>query len=43
MLSNHDEPKRKEKALCLNLEEDWMKKSLTQEYYLGKGTIICWL
>ncbi|KXL53545.1 hypothetical protein CLNEO_07710 [Anaerotignum neopropionicum] len=43
MSSNHYETKRKEKALRLNLEEGWTKKSLAQEYYLGKGTINCWL
>ena len=33
----------KEKVLCLYLEEGHTKKSLTEEYNLGNGTLTYWL
>lgn len=40
---NKYEPELKEKVLRLYLEEGRTKKSLTEEYHLGKGTITYWL
>ncbi len=37
------EPELKEKVLRLHLEEGRTKKSLTQEYNLGSGTLTYWL
>lgn len=37
------EPELKEKVLRLYLEEGRTKKSLTEEYHLGQGTITYWL
>jgi len=37
------EPELKEKILRLYLEEGRTKKSLTEEYHLGSGTITYWL
>lgn len=37
------EPEVKAKVLRLYLEEGRTKKSLTDEYHLGKGTITYWL
>lgn len=36
-------PELKEKVLRLYLEEGHSKKSLTEEYNLGKGTLTYWL
>lgn len=43
MASNHYEPELKEKILRLHLEEGRTKKSLTEEYHLGQGTLTYWL
>ncbi|MDD3394220.1 MAG: hypothetical protein PHG19_06220 [Anaerotignum sp.] len=43
MSNNHYEPELKEKVLRLYLEEGRTKKSLTEEYHLGHGTITYWL
>lgn len=43
MLNNHYEPELKEKILRLYLEEGRTKKSLTEEYHLGQGTLTYWL
>lgn len=40
---NKYEPEPKEKILRLYLEEGRTKKSLTEEYNLGSGTITYWL
>jgi transposase len=40
---NKYEPELREKILRLYLEEGRTKKSLTEEYNLGKGTITYWL
>ena len=40
---NKYEPELKEKILRLYLEEGRTKKSLTEEYNLGSGTITYWL
>ena len=40
---NKYEPELKEKVLRLYLEEGRTKKSLTEEYHLGQGTITYWL
>lgn len=40
---NKYEPELKEKVLRLYLEEGRTKKSLTEEYQLGQGTITYWL
>jgi transposase len=40
---HHYEPETKEKVLRLYLEEGRTKKSLTEEYHLGQGTITYWL
>jgi len=40
---NKFEPELKEKILCLHMEEGRTKKSLTEEYQLGQGTITHWL
>ncbi len=37
------EPEFKEKIIRLHLEEGRTKKSLTEEYNLGKGTLTYWL
>ncbi len=37
------EPELKEKIIRLHLEEGRTKKSLTEEYNLGKGTLTYWL
>ncbi|MEA1962214.1 MAG: transposase [Bacillota bacterium] len=37
------EPELKEKILRLYLEEGRTKKSLTEEYHLGSGTITYWI
>lgn len=37
------EPEFKEKIIRLHLEEGRTKKSLTDEYNLGKGTLTYWL
>ncbi len=44
-MPNHNkyEPELKEKVLRLYLEEGRTKKSLTEEYHLGQGTITYWL
>lgn len=44
-MSNYNkyEPELKEKVLRLYLEEGRTKKSLTEEYHLGQGTIAYWL
>ncbi len=44
-MSNYNkyEPELKEKILRLHLEEGRTKKSLTEEYHLGSGTITYWL
>lgn len=43
MSNNRYEPELKEKVLRLYLEEGRTKKSLTEEYSLGSGTITYWL
>ena len=43
MKKNHYEPELKEKVLRLYLEEGRTKKSLTEEYKLGQGTLNYWL
>lgn len=43
MPNNRYEPELKEKVLRLYLEEGRTKKSLTEEYNLGQGTITYWL
>ncbi len=43
MSNNHYEPELKEKILRLYLEEGRTKKSLTEEYHLGQGTLTYWL
>lgn len=43
MANNHYEPELKEKVLRLYLEEGRTKKSLTEEYNLGQGTLTYWL
>lgn len=43
MSNNHYEPEFKEKVLRLYLEEGRTKKSLTEEYNLGKGTLTYWI
>ncbi len=43
MSNNRYEPELKEKVLRLYLEEERTKKSLTEEYNLGSGTITYWL
>ena len=43
MSNNRYKPELKEKILCLYLEEGRTKKSLTEEYRLGQGTITYWL
>ena len=43
MSNNRYEPELKEKVLRLYLEEGRTKKSLTEEFNLGKGTITYWL
>lgn len=40
---NKYEPELKETVLRLYLEEGRTKKSLTEEYHLGQGTITYWL
>lgn len=40
---NISEPELKEKVLFHYLEELRTKKSLTEEYHLGQGTITYWL
>lgn len=40
---NKYEPELKEKILRLYLEEGRTKKSLTDEYHLGSGTVTYWL
>ena len=44
-MSNYNkyEPELKEKILRLYLEEGRTKKSLTDEYHLGSGTVTYWL
>ena len=44
-MSNYNkyEPELKEKFFRLYLEEGRTKKSLTEEYHLGQGTITYWL
>ena len=43
-MSNHKyTPELKEKVLRLYLEEGRSKKSLTEEYNLGQGTLTYWL
>ncbi len=39
----HYEQELKEKIIQLHLEEGRTKKSLTQEYQLGQGTLTYWL
>ena len=43
-MSNYNkyEPELREKILRLHLEEGRTKKSLTEEYHLGSGTITYW-
>ena len=43
MSNNHYESSLKEKVIKLYLEEGRTKKSLTEEYNLGQGTITYWL
>ena len=43
MANNHYEPELKQKVLRLYLEEGRTKKSLTEEYNLGQGTLTYWL
>ena len=43
MTNNRYEPDLKEKIIRLYLEEGRTKKSLTEEYHLGQGTITYWL
>lgn len=43
MSNTRYEPELKEKVLRLYLEEGRTKKSLTQEYHLGQGTLTYWL
>jgi transposase len=43
MTNNHYEPELKEKVLHLYLEEGRTKRSLTEEYKLGQGTLTYWL
>ena len=40
---NKYDPELKEKVLRLYLEEGRTKKSLTEEYHLGQGTITYWI
>jgi len=40
---NKYEPELKEKILRLYLEEGRTKKSLTEEYHIGQGTLSYWL
>ena len=44
-MSNYNkyEPELKKKFSCLYLEEGRTKKSLTDEYHLGSGTVTYWL
>lgn len=42
MLNNRYEPELEERILRLYLEEGRTKKSLTEEYHLGQGTITYW-
>ena len=43
MTNNRYEPELKQKVLRLYLEEGRTKKSLTEEYNLGQGTLTYWL
>lgn len=43
MTNKRYEPELKEKVLRLYLEEGRTKKSLTEEYHLGQGTLTYWL
>lgn len=43
MSNNHYEPELRETILRLYLEEGRTKKSLTEEYRLGQGTLTYWL
>jgi transposase len=43
MANNRYEPELKDKILRLYLEEGRTKKSLTEEYNLGQGTLTYWL
>jgi transposase len=42
-MANKYEPELRDKVLRLHLEEGRSKKSLTEEYNLGQGTISYWL
>lgn len=43
MANNRYEPELKEKVLRLYLEKGRTKKSLTEEFNIGKGTLTYWL